>query len=114
MHPAAYEAYLKGSFHAGKFGSAELDTAQQYYQMALDKDPDYALPVRRNRSVWLNRLVVGIVPPIEAGPLARAAAAKAIELDDRLAEAHTALGNIKFAVDWDWPAAEAEIVAPSS
>ncbi len=108
VHPAAYEAYLKGSFHAGKFGSAELDTAQQYYQMALDKDPDYALPYAGIASVWLNRLVVGIVPPIEAGPRARAAAAKAIELDDNLAEAHATLANIKFAVDWDWPAAEAE------
>lgn len=108
VHPAAYEAYLKGSFHAGKFGPAELETAHQYYQMALDKDPDYALPYAGIASVWLNRLVVGIIPPIEAGPRARAAAAKAIELDDNLAEAHTTLANIKFAVDWDWPAAEAE------
>jgi TolB-like protein len=108
VHPAAYEAYLKGSFHAGKFGPAELDTAQQYYQLALDKDPDYALPYAGIASVWLNRLVVGIVPPVQAGPRAKAAAAKAIELDDELAEAHTTLGNIKFAVDWDWPAAEAE------
>jgi TolB-like protein len=108
VQPAAHEAYLKGSFHAGKFGPAELDTAQQYYQLALDKDPDYALPYAGIASVWLSRLVVGIIPPVEAGPRAKAAAAKAIELDDNLAEAHTTLANIKFAVDWDWPAAEAE------
>jgi TolB-like protein/lipoprotein NlpI len=108
VHPAAHEAYLKGSFHAAKFGPAELDTAEHYYQLALDKDPDYALPYAGIASLWLSRLVIGRIPPIVAGPRAKAAAAKAVELDDSLAEAHTMLANIRFSVDWDWPAAEAE------
>ena len=50
----------------------------------------------------------GITPPAEAIPKARAAAQKALELDETLAEAHTPLGLIKFYFDWEWSAAQAE------
>jgi len=61
----------------------------------------------------------GLRPPKEAFPLAKAAAGKALELDQTLAEAHSALGHIKFWFDWDWSGAEQELkrgieLSPSS
>lgn len=43
IHPEAYEAYLKGRFHLHKISPDHLETAQQYFQLTLEKDPDYAL-----------------------------------------------------------------------
>ena len=106
INPAAHEAYLKGSFHAARFGPAEFDVALQSYQLALDKDPDYALPYSGMAMVWLSRLVLGAVAPEEAGLRAKADAARAVALDSTSAEAHATLANITFAVEWDWTTAE--------
>ena len=57
--------------------------------------------------VWMFRQQMGVAPPQEAGPKAKAAALKALELDDTLAEAYYALANIKEFTDWDWPGTEA-------
>jgi len=57
--------------------------------------------------VWTVRQVLGVTPPQEAGPKAKAAALKALELDDTLAEAYYALAYIKEFTDWDWPGTEA-------
>ena len=106
VDPEVYEAYLKGEFHQGKLTAADLEIAMQYFEQALEKDPDYAQAHMGIASVWLARQQMGFVPPHEAGPRAKAAAQKAIELDSMLAEAHLALAAVKAYVDWDWPGAE--------
>jgi len=70
--------------------------------LALEKDSSYA-PAHAGRAwVWVARSQMGIVSPDEAGPKAKAAAAKAIELDENLAAAHEVMGAIRTSTDWDW------------
>ena len=108
VNPEAYEAYLKGRVHLHKLAPEQLETAMQYFQLALEKDPNYALAYTGIASVWGYRGHLGVMPPREAWPKVKAATLKAIELDGTLAEVHVLLGGISFYFDWDWPAAEKE------
>jgi tetratricopeptide (TPR) repeat protein len=107
VNPEAYEACLKGRFHWYKLSREELNTAERYFKAALDSDPNYALAYEGLARVWLSRTDAGFQAPSEALPQGKAAAQRAIELDDTLAEAHMTLANIRT-LDWDWPAADPE------
>ncbi len=107
VNPEAYEAYLKGRFHWYKLSREDLDTAMGYFELALEKDPNSALAYVGIAYVWLSRGETG-VPPHEAIPKAKAAALKALELDDTLAEVHEVLANVKLAYEWDWAGGERE------
>jgi serine/threonine-protein kinase len=108
VNPEAYEAYLQGQFHWYKLTRPDLDSALQYFESALAKDPNYAKAYVGIASVWVGRQQQGYIPRSEAGPKARAAAAKALELDGTLAEVHNILAGIKTWTDWDWKSGEAE------
>jgi TolB-like protein/Tfp pilus assembly protein PilF len=108
VNPEAYEAYLKGWFHLYKLTPESLDIALQYFELALEKDPNYALAYVGIAETLGTRGHIGLVPPREAFPKTKAAALKAIELDDTLGEAHDILANVRFYLEWDWPAAERE------
>ncbi|MBN1223134.1 MAG: protein kinase, partial [Candidatus Aminicenantes bacterium] len=108
VDPEAYEAYLKGQFHWYKLTRQDLDTALQYFELAREKDPNYALAYSGIASVWIGFQQQGLVPSSEAGPKAKAAALKALELDDTLAEVHDTLAGIKAWTDWDWEGGETE------
>jgi len=110
VNPEAHEAYLKGSYHCLKVTPADLDTAERYFELALEKDPSYAPAFQGLAFVWVFRQQMGLVPPHEAGPKARAAALQAIALDDESAGAHEVLASIKTWIDWDWAGAEAELL----
>lgn len=102
----AYQLYLKGRYHAAKLTLPETNKAISYYQQAIEIDPAYALAYARLANAYRNPTLTSDVPSSEAMPKAKAAALKAIEIDDSLAEAHIALGLIAFYYDWDWEAAE--------
>jgi serine/threonine protein kinase/tetratricopeptide (TPR) repeat protein len=105
VNPEAYEAYLKGSYQWMKFVTpGDLDTAEKYFDLALEKDPNYAAAYGGIASVWLVRNQLGWCPPEEAGPKAKAAALRAIELDENSAAAHEALASVRW-TDWDWDGA---------
>jgi TolB-like protein len=104
VNPVAYEAYLKGQFHLYKLTSIDLETALQYFELALENDPDSALAYSGIAKVWLGRMAMGLVPTSEAGPRAKAAAMKALEMDSNQAEVHFALARVAW-LDWDWAAA---------
>jgi tetratricopeptide (TPR) repeat protein len=106
VNPEAYEDYLKGQSHFYKLTPADLDTALQYFELALEKDPDYALAHVGTALYWAGLQQGGLVPSRERGPKARAAAQRAVELDDSLAEAHYALAIVRGWTDWDWAGAE--------
>ncbi len=108
VNPEAHEAYLRGRFHWYKLTREDLDTAMEYFQLALEKDPKYALAYAGIGYVWLSRGEIGIVPPREALPHAKGAALKALELDETLAEVHEILASIRAAYEWDWGGAESE------
>jgi eukaryotic-like serine/threonine-protein kinase len=108
INPDAYEAYLKGLLRYYRLRPDDLDAALKYFELALEKEPGYALAYVGIASVWAGRSQMGYAPPSEAVPKARAAVLKAIELDDNLAEAHTQLATILTWSDFNLPGAEAE------
>jgi Tfp pilus assembly protein PilF len=80
--------------------------ARENFQKAIEKDPNYALPYAGLADTYV--FGDAELDPKIAIPLARAAALKALELDDTLSEAHAALAQVKFLGDWDWVGAEKE------
>ncbi len=106
INPEAYEAYLKGLSHWYKLTPPDLEAALEYFESALEKDPNYALAHTGIALVWIGRNQMGIVPPSEAIPKAKASAQKALELDDTLAEVHYTSALIKTWMDWDWEGGE--------
>ena len=107
VNPEAYEAYLKGHFHAQKETPADLDLALKYFETALQKDPDSAPAHTGIAFVWTARNQMGYVPPSEATPRVKTAAMKAVELEPTLALAHYALGMVAWN-EWDWETNERE------
>src|SRR5438445_601629 len=108
-NPEAYELYLKARYHANQTKAAELKKGIEYFQQAIDKDHGYALAYAGLADSY-SALGGGWVylSPSDSFPKAKAAARKALELDDTLAEAHAALAYAVFFADWDWPTAERE------
>ncbi len=105
VNPEAHEAYLRGSFHWMKATPGDLDIAEKYFDLSLEKDPSYAPAYAGRAWVWIVRNQFGLAPPKEAGPKAKAAALRAIELDENLAGAHEALASVRTWIDWDWDGA---------
>ena len=108
VDPEVYEAYLKGQSHWYQLSREHVDTALGYFELALQKDPNYARAHVGVANVWIVRGDSGFVAPSESFPQAKAAAAKALELDPTLAEAHGALANILGLYEHDWTQAERE------
>jgi len=103
----AYQLYLKGRFHAGTLTKDGLRKGTEYFQQAIAIDPNFALAYA-GLSYVHQVLVDWYMPPREAMPKAREAAARALALDDTLAEAHVEMATVHGWYDWDWPAAERE------
>jgi TolB-like protein len=108
VNAEAYDAYLKGSQYWIRLGAADLDDAERYFNLALEKDPNFAPAYAGLAFVWVCRQQIGYVPPAEAGPRAKAAVSKALEMADTYFEAHLALADILTWTDWNWAAAGRE------
>jgi len=102
----AYQLYLKGRFHWNKRTKEGLSKSIEYFNQAIDKDPSFALAYAGLADAYVVPLI-GTAPK-EAMPKAKAAAMRALELNESLAEAHTTLGRIFANYDWNWVAAEKE------
>jgi Tfp pilus assembly protein PilF len=110
----AYQLYLKGRYEwnkrrpnrsAGQELSESLKKSTEYFNQAIERDPGYALAYAGLADVY--NVAATYLEPKEVFPRAKAAAMKAVELDDTLAEAHSALATVK-SHDWDWSGAERE------
>jgi TolB-like protein/tRNA A-37 threonylcarbamoyl transferase component Bud32 len=108
VNPEAYDACLRGYHYYIFLTQADLDTAEKYFQLALAKDPNYALAYAGLALVWACRQQIGYVPPAEAGPKAKEAAQKAVALDGSSAEAHYALADIMTWTTWNLKDADGE------
>jgi TolB-like protein len=95
VNPEAYEAYLKGVQYSSKLTRADLDTAESYLKMALQKQPDFAAAYLGLAGVWECRNQFAYAPPSEAVPKAKEAALKAVALDDTGAGAHFTLAELR-------------------
>ncbi len=104
----AYEAYLKGRFHMYKLTPEHIDAALEYYRVALEKYPDYALAYAGIAFAWLAKGNMGFAALRETFLESKDAVLKALELDDSLSEAHDVLAQIRFYSEWDWKRAEDE------
>jgi tetratricopeptide (TPR) repeat protein len=112
VNPGAHDAYLKGRYYLNKWTEEGLKKGIEHFQQAIDLDPTYAPAYAGLADCYSMVALSGLRPPKEAFPLAKAAARKALELDETLAEAHAALGQIKLIFDWDWSGAEQELKRP--
>jgi serine/threonine protein kinase/Tfp pilus assembly protein PilF len=101
----AYQLYLKGRFHWNKRTPDGFQKAIEHFQEAIEKDPAYALAYAGLADTYDMASFFNLFPPGEVMPKAKTAAAKALEIDDGLAEAHVSLGYASFTYDWDWTAA---------
>jgi len=104
-----YQLYLKGRYYSSKGTLQGLRKGIEYFEQAIEKDPGNAQAYAGLANCY-NDLAGGMayLPPMENFPKAKAAATKALELDESLAEAHAALGWVKWGYDWDWSSAERE------
>ncbi len=104
----AYDDYLKGRFLLTTFGESDARKAIAYFGQSIQKDPHYPLAYAGIAEAWitLGQPWNGGLPPRETLPQAKAAATKALELDDSLSEAHSALAHVIELYDWDWQNAE--------
>jgi len=104
----AYHLYLKGRYFWSKFTEEGLQKSIDYYNQALEKDPNYAMAYIGLASSYIV-LGVNYRSPKEMMPKAKAYVSKGLERDATLAEAHVAQGAIKFFFDWDWSGAGREL-----
>ena len=104
----AYQSYLKGRYYWNKRTEDGLHKAISLFQDAIAKDPAYALAHAGVADCYTLLGAWNYLPPKDSYPRGKAAALRALELDEKLAEAHASLARNKIGFDWDWPGARAE------
>ncbi len=105
----AHEAYLRGQSERAKLNPESVKKAIQHFKEAIEKDSNYALAYAAlSRSYYSLAAFLGAMSGQEAMPLAEEMAEKALEIDNTLAEAHAALGDVRRAYYWDDLGAERE------
>jgi len=109
-NPEAHQFYLKGRYYWNRRGEEGLKKATEYFEHAIKADPNYALAYAglADSYALLGFHGYGALPPAEAVPKAKAAAEKALQIDETLAEAHASLAYAKEEYDWDVGGAERE------
>ena len=106
VNPEAYDDYLQGLYFWNKFNEVGTRRAAEYFEESIRKDPSFALGYAGLSHAYHE--LAYYERPSDVMPKSKVAAEHAIKLDDTLAEAHAALGWVKWIYDWDWPGAEKE------
>jgi len=108
VDPGAYQAYIKGRYYLNRRSAKDVQKAIEYFQQSISKDPSYAVAYAGLADSYYVSSVFMPVAPAEPISKAKAAAKKAVELDDALAEAHVSLALIEVSYDRDWANAATE------
>jgi len=108
-NPEAYQNYLKGRYWLNKRTGDGFNKSIEYFQQAIAKDSTYALAYSGLSDAYNSLADFGLVSAKDGYLRAKDAALKALELDDTLAEAHSALALIKSSYDWDRSGADREV-----
>jgi serine/threonine protein kinase/tetratricopeptide (TPR) repeat protein len=104
----AYQLYLKGLYYGNRMAEGAFIRGIQYFNQAIEKDPGFALAYAGLAQCYSGLSSLGYFVPRNTFPQAKAAAIKALQLDENLAEAHASLGFAAFRYDWNWQEAEKE------
>ncbi len=102
-----YDEYLRGMQYFYRLTPSDLETALRHFDLALEQNPDSPLPHSGVAATWIGLQQMGFVRSSEATPRAEAAALRALELDDQLAQPHLWLAIIRAWSNWNWGEAEA-------
>ncbi len=105
--PIAYQFYLRGRYHWSRRPSG-VPRAIEYFERAIRQDSLYATAYAGLADAWAAAGLYAQVPPLDARARARAAALKAVALDENLSEAHASLAHVMHNFDWNWEGSERE------
>ncbi|HEU4724224.1 MAG TPA: protein kinase [Candidatus Eisenbacteria bacterium] len=105
VDPEAYEEYLRGRFHWNRRTEIDVRKAIESFGRSIALDPELAPAYAGLADAYVTLCAYNWVPPEEALPRARKAAARALELDDGNAQAHFSMAGVRFEADWDWEGA---------
>ena len=110
VNPEAYQAYLKGRYYLNQTTEEGMKKAVEYLKRAIGIDASYAVAYAGLAEAYgfLGGAGMEVLTPAEGYGKSKAAALKALEIDEGVAEAHTMLANVKSQYDWDFPGAEKE------
>ena len=108
----ARESYLKARYFWNKRTTDDLRRSIEYFRRAIEKDPEYALAWTGLADTYTMLGIFGLEPPGEVMIPAKAAAERAMALDESLSAAHTVLAEVQKLYEWDWAAAERSYSAP--
>ena len=104
----SFQLYLKGKYYRYEELPKEMLLARDYFEEAIRQDPNFAAAYAGLAEDYMILGLYSVLPRDEAAAKAKAAARKALDLDDELSEAHVSMGVIKMVFDWDWKGAEAD------
>jgi serine/threonine protein kinase/Tfp pilus assembly protein PilF len=104
----AYELFLKGRYYYYKYSAEGWRRAIEFFAKAIEIEPNYAPAYAGMNSSWGFLWFLGFLPAAQAVTQMKAAAIKALEIDENLAEAHLSQAMISFFYDWEWQKAEQE------
>lgn len=107
-NPEAYELYLQGLYHSNKWTDEGMRKSIEYFEKVLEKDPEFAPAHAKIADYYHFSSHIGLFSPQEIFPKWKAAAQRALEIDEGLADAHLAMAHIHFYYERDWPKAERE------
>lgn len=110
VNPEAYQFYVQGRYFWNRRSEEGFIKAIECFEQAIAKQPDYAQAYAGLSDVYalLGTWPNARIPRSETMARARAAALKALEIDDTMAEAHASLASVSLLYDWNWPLAEKE------
>jgi TolB-like protein/Tfp pilus assembly protein PilF len=108
VDPQAHELYLQGRYYWNKRTQESVRKALAYFLRAIDQDPSYVQGYAGSADAYNILGYYNALAPAEAYPKAKAAALRALEIDDSSAEPHAALGVVKRDFEWDWKGAQQE------
>jgi serine/threonine protein kinase/Flp pilus assembly protein TadD len=104
----AYDLYLRGRFQWNKRSGEGLQRSLEYFELALAQDPSFAPAYSGVADYYIAVASWGLETPVSVWPKAKAAAERALQTDDTLAEAHASMGTIRMWYEWNWEEAERE------
>jgi non-specific serine/threonine protein kinase len=106
----AYQLYVKGRYESARSTPEGLEKGIEYFRQVIDRDPGNAPAYAAMAGAYADLGIFAYLPPDDVFPKAKAAAQKALEIDDSLAEPRAALGTVLYAYEWDWSGAETEFL----